>query len=74
MKYFEWFIRFIIFISFLVTTIFALFLFITGIKLVYSELQLINETLTNGVILTIIGGGVLIFWFQIIKNITLKDD
>lgn len=74
MKYFKWFATFVMFIGFLVSTAFALFLFINGIKMVYYELLLINETLTNGIILTIIGGSVLIIYYQLTKNITLNND
>lgn len=74
MKYFKWFSIFLMFIGFLGSTAFALFLFINGIKMIYSELLLINKTLTNGIILTIIGGSVLIIYYQLIKNITLNND
>lgn len=74
MKYFEWFVIFIMFIGGLVSTIFALFLLTSGIKMIYSELLSINETLTTGILLIIIGGSVLMFYYQLIKNITFKND
>lgn len=74
MKYFEWFVIFIMFIGGLVSTIFALFLLTSGIKMIYSELLSINETLTTGILLIIIGGNVLMFYYQLIKNITFKND
>ena len=74
MKYFKWFVIFIMFIGGLVSTIFALFLLTSGIKMIYSELLSINETLTTGILLIIIGGSVLMFYYQLIKNITFKND
>lgn len=74
MKYFKWFTIFIMFIGGLVSTIFALFLLTSGIKMIYSELLLINETLTNGTLLIIIGGSILMFYYQLIKNMTFKND
>ena len=62
------------FIGGLVSTIFALFLLTSGIKMIYSELLSINETLTTGILLIIIGGSVLMFYYQLIKNITFKND
>ena len=50
------------------------FLFISGIKMVYSELILINEPLTVGLVCIIIGGLILNFVRLMIQGIVLKND
>lgn len=61
-------------ISLLLLFIAGAFLFISGIKIVYSELVLINAPLTNGLVCIIMGGLILRFVVLIIQGIVLKND
>jgi len=50
------------------------FLFISGIKMVYSELILINSLLTNGLVCIVIGGLILRFVILMIQGLLLDND
>lgn len=74
MKYVKFILLTLMWISLLLSFISGAFLFISGIKMVYSELMLINSLLTNGLICTIIGGLILRFIILIIQGVISEND
>lgn len=74
MKYVKFILSTLMWISMLLSFIAGAFLFISGIKMVYSELILINEPLTVGLVCIIIGGLILNFVRLMIQGIVLKND
>ena len=74
MKYVRFILSTLMWISLLLSFIAGAFLFISGIKMVYSELILINEPLTVGLVCIIIGGLILNFVRLMIQSIVLKND
>lgn len=61
-------------ISLLLSFIAGAFLFISGIKMVYSELMLINSLLTSGLVCIVMGGLILRFVILIIQGVVLEND
>jgi hypothetical protein len=74
MKYIKFILSTLMWISLLLSFIGGAFLFISGIKMVYSELELINSSLTNGLVCIIMGGLILRFVVLMIKGITSEND
>lgn len=69
MKYVRFILSTLMWISLLLSFIGGAFLFISGIKMIYSELILINSPLTNGLICIVMGGLILRFIMLIIQGI-----
>jgi hypothetical protein len=61
-------------ISLLVSFISGIFLIVRGIKIAYSELILINESLTNSLICIGIGSLILRFVVLMIKGVISEND
>jgi hypothetical protein len=61
-------------ISLLLSFISGAFLFISGIKMIYSELVLINSPLTNGLVCIVMGGLILRFVILIIQGVISEND
>jgi hypothetical protein len=74
MKYVRFILSTLMWLSLLLSFIAGAFLVISGIKMVYSELILINALLTNGLIGIIIGGLILRFVILIIQGISSKNE
>lgn len=74
MKYVRFILLTLMWVSLLLSFIAGAFLFISGIKMVYSELILINEPLTVGLVCIIIGGLILNFVRLMIQGIVLNND
>ena len=74
MKYVRLILLTLMWICFLLSFIAGAFLFISGIKMVYSELVLINAPLTNGLVCIIMGGLILRFVILMVQGIVLKND
>lgn len=74
MKYIKFILSTLMWISLLVSFISGIFLIVSGIKLAYSELILINERLTNSLICIGIGGLILRFVVLMIKGIASDND
>lgn len=74
MKYVRFILSTLMWISLLLSFIAGAFLFISGIKIVYSELILINSSLTNGLICIVMGGLILRFIILIIQGIISEND
>jgi hypothetical protein len=74
MKYVKFILSTLMWISILVSFIFGIFLIVSGIKIAYSELILINESLTNSLICIGIGSLILRFVVLMIKGITSEND
>lgn len=74
MKYNKFILSTLMWICFLLSFIFGTFLFISGIKMVYSELELINSSLTNGLVFIIIGGLILRFVILMIQGVVSEND
>lgn len=74
MKYIKFILSALMWISLLVSFISGIFLVVSGIKLAYSELILINEHLTNSLICIGIGGLILRFVVLMIKDIASDND
>lgn len=74
MKYIKFTLLTLMWVSLLLSFIAGIFLFISGIKIVYSELVLINSSLTNGLVCIIIGGLILRFVMLIIEGIVSEND
>lgn len=72
MKYIRFILSTLMWVSLLLSFIAGMFLFISGIKMVYSELMLINEPLTVGLVCIIIGGLILNFVRLIIQGVALE--
>lgn len=74
MKYIKFILSTLIWISLLVSFISGIFLIVSGIKIAYSELILINEPLTNSLICIGIGCLFLRFVVLMIKGIVSDND
>jgi hypothetical protein len=73
-KYVRFTLSTLMWISLLVSFIAGAFLFISGIKMVYSELELINSSLTNGLFCIVMGGLILRFVILIIQGTISKNN
>lgn len=73
MKYIKFILLTLMWVSLLLSFIAGVFLTISGIKIVYSELELINAPLTNGSVCIIIGGLILRFVILIIQGIVSEN-
>lgn len=74
MKYVRFILLTLMWISLLVSFISGAFLIISGIKMMYSELILINAPLTIGLVCIVIGGLLLRFVMLIIQGIVSEND
>ena len=74
MKYIRFILSTLMWISLLLSFIFGAFLFIGGIKMVYSELMLINSLLTSGLVCIVMGGLILRFVLLIIQGVISEND
>lgn len=74
MKYVRFILLTLMWISLLLSFISGAFLIISGIKMIYSELILINAPLTNGLVCIVIGGLLLKFVTLIIQGVVSEDD
>lgn len=74
MKYVRFILSTLMWISMLLSFIAGAFLFISGIKMVYSELVLINSPLTNGLVCIVMGGLILRFVILIIQGVISEND
>lgn len=74
MKYVKFILLTLMWIPLLLSFISGAFLFISGIKMVYSELELINSPLTNGLLCIIMGGLILRFVILIIQGVVSEND
>ena len=74
MKYVKFILSTLMWISLLLSFIAGAFLFISGIKIVYSELMLINSLLTSGLVFIIMGGLILRFVILIIQGVISEND
>ena len=74
MKYVKFIVITLMWVSLIVSFIAGAFLVISGIKVAYSELILLNEPLTNSLICISIGSLILRFVILIIKGITTDND
>lgn len=74
MKYIKFILLTLMWVSLLLSFIAGIFLFVSGIKIVYSELMLINEPLTVGLVCIIIGCLILNFVKLIIQGVILEND
>ena len=72
MKYVKFILSTLMWISLLLSFIAGAFLFISGIKMVYSELMLINSLLTSGLVFIIMGGLILRFVILMIQGVILE--
>lgn len=73
-KYVKFILLTLMWISLLLSFIAGAFLFISGIRMVYSELMLINSLLTSGLVFIIIGGLILRFVILIIQGVVSEND
>ena len=73
-KYVKFILLALMWISLLVSFIVGAFLVVSGIKMAYSELVLINEPLTNSLACIGMGGLILRFVLLIIQGIASKND
>lgn len=74
MKYVKFILSTLMWISLLLSFIAGAFLFISGIKMIYSELMLINSLLTTGLVCIIMGGLILRFVLLIIQGVISEND
>lgn len=74
MKYVRFILLTLMWICFLLSFIAGAFLFITGIRMVYSELILINAILTSGLVCIVIGGLILRFVISMIQGVLAEND
>lgn len=74
MKYVKFILLTLMWLSLFLSFIAGAFLFISGIKIVYSELVLINAPLTNGLVCIIMGGLILRFVILMIQGIISEND
>lgn len=74
MKYVKFILLTLMWVCFLLSFIAGAFLFISGIKMVYSELELINSPLTNGSVCIVMGGLILRFVVLIIQGTISEND
>ena len=74
MKYVRLTLLTLMWICLLLSFIAGAFLFISGIKMIYSELVLINSPLTNGLVCIVIGGLILRFVILIIQGVISEND
>lgn len=74
MKYIKFILSALMWISMLLSFIAGAFLFISGIKMIYSELMLINASLTTGLVCIIMGGLILRFVLLIIQGVISEND
>lgn len=74
MKYVRFILSTLMWISLLLSFIAGAFFFISGIKMVYSELELINSPLTNGSVCIVMGGLILRFVISIIQGVISEND
>lgn len=74
MKYVKFILSTLMWISLLLSFISGAFLFISGIKMIYSELMLINSLLTTGLVCIIMGGLILRFVLLIIQGVISEND
>jgi hypothetical protein len=74
MKYVRFILSTLMWISLLVSFISGIFLIVSGIKIAYSELILINESLTNSLICIGIGSLILRFVVLMIKGVISEND
>jgi hypothetical protein len=74
MKYVRFILSTLMWICLLLSFIGGAFLFITGIRMVYSELMLINSLLTSGLVCIVMGGLILRFVISIIQGILSEND
>lgn len=72
-KYVKFILLTLMWISLLVSFISGAFLIISGIKMIYSELILINAPLTNGLVCIVIGGLILRFVILIIQGVVSEN-
>jgi hypothetical protein len=73
-KYVRFTLLTLMWISLLLSFIVGAFLFISGIKMVYSELVLINSPLTNGLLSIVVGGLILRLVMLIIQGTISEND
>ena len=74
MKYVRLILLTLMWISLLLSFIAGAFFFISGIKMMYSELILINSPLTNGLVCIVMGGLILRFVVLLIQGIISEND
>lgn len=74
MKYVRLILLTLMWVCLLLSFIAGAFLFISGIKMVYSELELINSPLTNGLFCIVMGGLILRFVVLIIQGTISEND
>lgn len=74
MKYVKFILLTLMWVSLLLSFIAGMFLVVSGIKMVYSELMLINSLLTTGLVCIIIGGLILRFVISIIQGVLSEND
>jgi hypothetical protein len=74
MKYVRFILSTLMWICLLLSFIGGVFLFITGIRMVYSELILINAILTSGLVCIVMGGLILRFIISIIQGVLSEND
>lgn len=73
MKYVRFILSTLMWISLLLSFIAGAFLFISGIKMIYSELMLINASLTAGLVCIVMGGLILRFILLIIQGVISEN-
>ena len=69
MKYVKFILLTLMWVCLLLSLIAGAFLFIIGIRMVYSELMLINAILTSGLACIVMGGLILRFVISIIQGV-----
>lgn len=74
MKYINFILSALMWLSMLASFIAGAFLIVSGLKIAYSELILINERLTNSLICVGIGGLILKFVILMIQDIASDND
>lgn len=74
MKYVRFTLSTLMWVCFLLSFIAGAFFFISGIKMVYSELILINSSLTNGLVCIVMGSLILRFVVLLIQGIISEND
>jgi hypothetical protein len=74
MKYVRFILSTLMWVCLLLSFIGGVFLFITGIRMVYSELILINAILTSGLVCIVMGGLILRFVISIIQGVLSEND
>lgn len=74
MKYVRFTLLTLMWVCLLLSFLAGIFLVVSGIKMVYSELMLINSLLTTGLVCTIIGGLILRFVILMIQGVISEND